>query len=98
MFVGLISSTNAIRDYHGYVDKEASSRKIFHNVFKMGDRAFLSGKYQMTIVGKLSSHQWIQTSAEKFVMYFYLCYMLVLGNVRCSTWFSVCSSQSVFIT
>jgi hypothetical protein len=80
MFVGLISSSNAIRNYHGYVDKEASSKKILHNVFKMGDRAFLSGKYQINIVGKLASCQWIQTSAEKFVLYFYLCYMTELEN------------------
>jgi solute carrier family 27 fatty acid transporter 1/4 len=45
MFVGLISSSNAIRNFHGYVDKDASSKKILHNVFKIGDRAFLSGKY-----------------------------------------------------
>jgi hypothetical protein len=44
-------------------------------------------------VGKLASHQWIQTSAEKFVMYFYLCYMSVLGNLWCGTGFSVCSSK-----
>ncbi|XP_023713296.2 long-chain fatty acid transport protein 4-like, partial [Cryptotermes secundus] len=43
MLVGLISSSNAIRDFHGYVDKKASSRKILHNVFKMGDKAFLTG-------------------------------------------------------
>jgi hypothetical protein len=56
MLVGLISSSNAIRDFHGYVDKEASSKKILHNVFKRGDRAFLSGEYQMTTVSKLALH------------------------------------------
>jgi solute carrier family 27 fatty acid transporter 1/4 len=50
MLVGLISSSNAIRDFHGYVDKQASSRKILHNVFKRGDRAFLTGEYKMTTV------------------------------------------------
>ncbi|KAJ4449464.1 hypothetical protein ANN_00863 [Periplaneta americana] len=43
MFVGLISSSNAIRDYHGYVDKKASSKKVLHDVFGKGDKAFLSG-------------------------------------------------------
>ncbi|KDR22229.1 hypothetical protein L798_01835, partial [Zootermopsis nevadensis] len=43
MFVGLIASSNAIRDFHGYVNKKESSRKIIHNVFKKGDRAFVSG-------------------------------------------------------
>lgn len=43
MFVGLISSSNAIRDFHGYVDKSASSKKVLHNVFRKGDKAFLSG-------------------------------------------------------
>jgi solute carrier family 27 fatty acid transporter 1/4 len=56
MLVGLISSSNAIRDFHGYVDKEASSRKILHNVFKRGDRAFLTGEYKMSTVSKIVSH------------------------------------------
>lgn len=50
MLVGLISSSNAIRDFHGYVDKKDSSRKILHNVFKRGDKAFLTGEYKMTTV------------------------------------------------
>jgi hypothetical protein len=45
MFVGLISSSNAIQDFHGYISKEASSRKIICNVFRKGDKAFLSGEY-----------------------------------------------------
>jgi solute carrier family 27 fatty acid transporter 1/4 len=48
MSVGLISSSNAVRDFHGYVDRKASSRKIIYDVFKKGDRAFLSGEYKMT--------------------------------------------------
>ncbi|PNF41524.1 hypothetical protein B7P43_G13038 [Cryptotermes secundus] len=43
MLVGLISSSNAVRDFHGYVDKKDSSKKILHNVFKRGDKAFLTG-------------------------------------------------------
>jgi hypothetical protein len=56
MLVGLISSSNAIRDFHGYIDKEASSRKILHNVFKRGDRAFVTGEYKITILSKMVSH------------------------------------------
>jgi hypothetical protein len=36
-----------MRDFRGYIDKKASAKKIAHNVFKKGDRAFLSGECKM---------------------------------------------------
>lgn len=43
MFIGLIMQGNASREYHGYVDKEASNKKVAENVFRKGDKAFVSG-------------------------------------------------------
>lgn len=42
-FIGKIIPNNPSRAFLGYVDKQASSKKIVHNVFKKGDSAFLSG-------------------------------------------------------
>lgn len=43
MFIGLIKQGNASREFNGYLDKEASAKKVIENVFKKGDRAFLTG-------------------------------------------------------
>ena len=43
MFIGLIKQGNACREFNGYLDKEASKKKIIENVFVKGDKAFLSG-------------------------------------------------------
>ncbi|GBP23080.1 Long-chain fatty acid transport protein 4 [Eumeta japonica] len=43
MFIGLIAQGNASREYHGYVDKVDSNKKIVRNVFREGDAAFVSG-------------------------------------------------------
>ncbi|XP_063983457.1 long-chain fatty acid transport protein 4-like isoform X2 [Diachasmimorpha longicaudata] len=43
MFIGLIKQGNASREFNGYLDKEASAKKVIENVFKKGDKAFLSG-------------------------------------------------------
>lgn len=43
MFIGKIKENDATRQYHGYVDKEASAKKVAHNVFKKGDKFFVSG-------------------------------------------------------
>lgn len=43
MFVGKIKEGDATREFHGYVDKQASSKKVATNVFKKGDKYFLSG-------------------------------------------------------
>jgi solute carrier family 27 fatty acid transporter 1/4 len=56
ILVGLISSSNVIQEFHGYIDKEALSRKILHNVFKRGERAFITGEYKITTLSKMVSH------------------------------------------
>ncbi|KAG7208409.1 hypothetical protein KM043_014641 [Ampulex compressa] len=43
MLVGLIKEGKAIREFSGYLDKEASRKKTIENVLKEGDRAYLSG-------------------------------------------------------
>ncbi|KZC12231.1 PREDICTED: long-chain fatty acid transport protein 4-like [Dufourea novaeangliae] len=43
MFIGLIKEGNASREFNGYLDKEASKKKIIENVFIKGDKAFLTG-------------------------------------------------------
>ncbi|CAB3361053.1 Hypothetical predicted protein [Cloeon dipterum] len=43
MFVGKIKEGDATREFHGYVDKKASSKKVATNVFKKNDKYFLSG-------------------------------------------------------
>ncbi|GFG31831.1 hypothetical protein Cfor_10254, partial [Coptotermes formosanus] len=43
MCVGVINSSNATRHFHGYTDHTATTKKILHNVFKKGDRVFLTG-------------------------------------------------------
>ncbi|XP_017773069.1 PREDICTED: long-chain fatty acid transport protein 4-like [Nicrophorus vespilloides] len=43
VFIGKIIPGNPSRAFLGYVDKEASQKKIVHDVFKKGDSAFLSG-------------------------------------------------------
>lgn len=43
VFIGKIIPNNPSRAFLGYVDKEASQKKIVHDVFEHGDQAFLSG-------------------------------------------------------
>ena len=43
MFVGMIAKNHPIRDFHGYADQKATSKKVAQNVFRHGDAAFLSG-------------------------------------------------------
>ncbi|XP_063242357.1 long-chain fatty acid transport protein 4-like [Bacillus rossius redtenbacheri] len=43
MYVGLISDSTPLRQFHGYVDKAASEKKIVRDVFRKGDKAFMSG-------------------------------------------------------
>lgn len=45
MLVGLIRQDDPTRQFHGYVDSESSKKKIIQNVFKPGDKAFVSGKF-----------------------------------------------------
>jgi hypothetical protein len=44
MCVGVINSSSVTRNFHGYTDQTANSKKILHNVFKKGDSVFLSGE------------------------------------------------------
>ncbi|XP_038222804.1 long-chain fatty acid transport protein 4-like [Zerene cesonia] len=43
VFIGKISPNNPSREYHGYVDKAASDKKVVRDVFSHGDSAFISG-------------------------------------------------------
>lgn len=43
MLVGLIKQNDPTRQFHGYVDSESSKKKVIENVFKSGDKAFVSG-------------------------------------------------------
>ncbi|GAB0086550.1 long-chain fatty acid transport protein 4 [Sergentomyia squamirostris] len=43
VFIGKILPGNPSRAFLGYVDKQATDKKIVRNVFKKGDSAFLSG-------------------------------------------------------
>ncbi|XP_022901811.2 long-chain fatty acid transport protein 4-like isoform X1 [Onthophagus taurus] len=43
VFIGKIVPSNPSRAFLGYVDKEASKKKVVHDVFTKGDSAFLSG-------------------------------------------------------
>jgi len=43
VFIGKILPNNPSRAFLGYVDEEASKKKVVHDVFCRGDSAFLSG-------------------------------------------------------
>uniref|UniRef100_A0AAQ5YMW6 long-chain-fatty-acid--CoA ligase n=1 Tax=Amphiprion ocellaris TaxID=80972 RepID=A0AAQ5YMW6_AMPOC len=43
MLVGRINHTDPLRRFDGYADKDSTNKKIAHNVFKMGDSAYISG-------------------------------------------------------
>ncbi|XP_017482804.1 PREDICTED: LOW QUALITY PROTEIN: long-chain fatty acid transport protein 4-like [Rhagoletis zephyria] len=43
VFIGKIIKGNPSREFLGYADERASTKKIAHDVFKKGDMAFLSG-------------------------------------------------------
>lgn len=45
MLVGRITDTDPLRRFDGYVDEESTNKKIAHNVFKMGDSAYVSGVF-----------------------------------------------------
>ncbi|KAM9770427.1 long-chain fatty acid transport protein 1-like [Menidia menidia] len=43
MLVGCINDSDPLRRFDGYFDKDSTNEKIAHNVFKMGDSAYISG-------------------------------------------------------
>lgn len=43
MFIGLISNSDPTREFHGYLDKEASRKKVIEDVFVKGDKYFITG-------------------------------------------------------
>lgn len=45
MFIGLISNRDPTREFHGYLDKEESKKKVIDDVFVKGDKYFLTGNY-----------------------------------------------------
>lgn len=49
VFIGKIIENNPSREFLGYVDKEASKKKIVRDVFRKGDSAFLSGKWSKSL-------------------------------------------------
>lgn len=46
MLIGEIINSDPTKDYIGYVDEKATESKILHDVFKKGDKAFMSGQLQ----------------------------------------------------
>lgn len=46
MLVGRINRTDPLRRFDGYADQDSTNQKIAHNVFKMGDSAYVSGTFQ----------------------------------------------------
>lgn len=95
VFIGKINPSNPSRAFLGYVDKQASEKKIVRDVFKHGDSAFISGKsaYFATLKNEKPGnlqfkhfvHRLIKKILFKFLlMYYYLlyqnnCYELVQG-------------------
>lgn len=49
VFVGKINPKKAVNDFGGYVDKQASEKKIVKDVFKKGDRVFNSGENEIHV-------------------------------------------------
>ncbi|KAF4518633.1 hypothetical protein B566_EDAN005960 [Ephemera danica] len=43
MFVGIIKEGDPTREYHGYVDRQASEKNVARNVLSVGDKVFVSG-------------------------------------------------------
>ncbi|XP_034451524.1 long-chain fatty acid transport protein 1-like [Hippoglossus hippoglossus] len=43
MLMGLINPADPLRRFDGYADQDSTNQKIVHNVFKMGDSAYISG-------------------------------------------------------
>ena len=43
MLVGCIDDTDPLRRFDGYADQDSTNQKIAHNIFKMGDSAYISG-------------------------------------------------------
>lgn len=47
MFVGIIPNKDSVKQFHGYLDKSESRKKYIYDVFKRGDKAFVSGDLLM---------------------------------------------------
>uniref|UniRef100_A0AAQ4S104 long-chain-fatty-acid--CoA ligase n=1 Tax=Gasterosteus aculeatus aculeatus TaxID=481459 RepID=A0AAQ4S104_GASAC len=43
MLLGRINHTDPLRRFDGYADEDSTNKKIAHNVFKVGDSAYVSG-------------------------------------------------------
>lgn len=48
MMVGKIREHVALSNFVGYLDREATAKKVLHDVFNSGDRYFLSGTVRVT--------------------------------------------------
>ena len=47
--VGKIIKGDPLREFDGYVNKEASQKKITYDVFEKGDKAFMTGEINLTL-------------------------------------------------
>lgn len=45
MLMGHINNNDPLRRFDGYIDQDSTNQKIAHNVFKMGDSAYISGAF-----------------------------------------------------
>lgn len=50
MLVGRINRSDPLRRFDGYIDQDSTNRKIAHDVFKMGDSAYVSGMFHSVAV------------------------------------------------
>lgn len=48
--VGKIVKGNALREFDGYVNKQATDKKVCSDVFRKGDQAFLTGENSLQSV------------------------------------------------
>jgi len=66
MLVGRITDTDPLRRFDGYVDEESTNKKIAHNVFKMGDSAYVSGMFRCVSLEYSQIKAWLMlyTSAR----------------------------------
>lgn len=50
LLVGRINQEDPLRRFDGYINENATNKKIAYNVFRKGDQAYLSGTLQVNIL------------------------------------------------
>lgn len=68
MFIGLIKQGNASREFNGYLDKEASKKKVIENVFTKGDAAFITGQYYNICTYSLNEYKFSKNLIKVFLV------------------------------